>query len=282
MSEDPEMTPEAYYDQHPDREANRLDGLPTGQLEFANTCRELDVVLPEDGYILDAGGGPGRYSVWLAEQGYGVEHCDLSIEQVGLARARVADHNLEDRVACRSADIRSLPYAADHFDGVCCLGGPLSHLLDPADRATALAELGRVGAPGAPVLVAVMGRLAALRDTIKHVLPDADPPYGLLEALAEDGRYTADRVDEYRDGDGWAETKFFRAAELERECEAAGLPVERRVGLEGIASNLAPELAELDDAAMGMVEDVVADQRTDPAVVDNAEHILAVCRVPRN
>jgi len=280
MADDTDLAPEAYYDQHPDREASRLDRLPTGRLEFANTCRELDAALPTSGHILDAGGGPGRYSVWLADRGYTVEYCDLSGEQVRLAIDRVVDHGLADRVGCRRADIRALPYPADRFDGVCCLGGPVSHLLAPADRQTALTELGRVATPGAPILVAVMGRLAALRDTIKHVLPDAEPPYGLLEALADDGRYTAERVGRYRDGDGWAETKFFRAAELEHECEAAGLRVERLVGLEGVASNLAPELAGVDDAAMAMVESLVAEHRTDPAVVDNAEHILAVCRPP--
>lgn len=280
MTGDSDLTPERYYDAAADAEADRLQATPTARMEFDVTCLELESTLPDTGHVLDAGGGPGRYSVWLADLGYDVTHCDLSREQVRLATDRVTENGVEDRVRCGRADLRALPYERDVFDGVCCLGGPISHILDPTERQSALQELGRVAKPDAPIFVAVMGRLAALRDIIKHVLPEESPPYGLLKAIQDDGRYTQARVDAYRDGEGWAATKFFRAAELETECEAAGLGVDRLVGLEGIASNLAPELDDVDEDALRMVRDVVTEHRMDRAVVDNAEHMLAVCSPP--
>lgn len=274
---DEDMTPERYYDRHPDKEAQRLQRTATREFEFENTKAELQAALPDTGLVLDAGGGPGRYSVWLAEQGYSVEHCDISREQVRLAEARVQEHEVSDRVTCRRADLRDLPYDSDRFDGVVCLGGPISHIVDPAERHGALEELRRVARSGAPAIVSVMGRLAALQDSLAHVLPEEDPPHGLFEELAADGRYTQERVDAYRDGEGWAETKFFRADEFERECERAGLSVQRLVGLEGVASTLSPKLAEIDDAALAMIERVITEMRTDPVVVDISEHMLAVC-----
>lgn len=269
------MDPVDYYDADPEREWDRLAESPTGRLEYENTLRELERTFPLDGRVLDAGGGPGRYAIHLAEAGLEVDHCDRSGELVGFARRQVEAAAVDDRVDPCRADVRSLPYADDAFDGVCCLGGVLSHVLDPDERARAVGELVRVAAADAPVVVSVIGRLAAMRYRLKEAGPESA---GLLGHLAATGDYTAEAVAELGDGGGWAECHFYRADELEAELSEAGLDVERVVGLEGVASNMAPELRDAPEEVRGHVRDVVRETRGDRSVADNSEHILAVAR----
>ena len=100
----------------------------------------------------------------------------------------------------------------------------------------------------------------------------------MLGPLARTGDYDADLVAECSTGDGWAEVHFFRAEEFEAELAAAGLTVRNLVGLEGVASNMQPELDDAPKAAVENVEALVAGLREDPTVVDLSEHMLAVCR----
>ncbi|WP_276301692.1 class I SAM-dependent methyltransferase [Halorussus lipolyticus] len=286
-TETPEMDPEEYYDEFGEREWARLDRDPVTRMEFENTTDYLAEHLPdaetgaETPQLLDVGGAAGRYACWLAERGYDVTLVDLSAEQVELAREKATERGVAERVTAEEGDVRDLRFAADTFDAVCCLGGPLSHVVDDDERATAMAELRRVaksgerGGPGAPVFVSVIGRFAMLRDIIKFTLEDS---HGLLRPIAEDGDYTAERVAERADGEGWAECHGFRADEFERELADAGFEVERLVGLENVAHRMKRELAETDDEAVESVREVVRMLREDRTGADISEHMLAVCR----
>ncbi|WP_227354396.1 class I SAM-dependent methyltransferase [Haladaptatus salinisoli] len=270
-----DMTPRSYYDEFAEGEWERLDRDPVTRMEFENTVAYLDRRLPDSGRVLDAGGAAGRYSIWLAERGYDVTLVDLSPKQVELAREKAAERGLDARIAAETGDVRDLRFDDDAFDAVCCLGGPLSHVVDDAERREAVGELRRVAAPDAPVFVSVIGRFAAIVDILKFNL---DASHGLLAPIAEDGKYTRARVEEYGDGEGWAECHFFRADEFESELEAAGFEVERLVGLEGVANRMKTELAEVDEDAVESVRDLVRMLREDRTAVDFSEHMLAVCR----
>src|SRR5262245_57579099 len=67
-----------YYAQFGEREWLRLTNAEDGAVEFAVTCHALASYLPKHGRILDIGGGPGRYTIWLAQRGYTVVLADLS------------------------------------------------------------------------------------------------------------------------------------------------------------------------------------------------------------
>lgn len=270
-----DLDPRAYYDEYGEREWERLERDPVTRMEFENTVDYLAAHLPDEGRVLDGGTGGGRYAVWLAERGLEVDALDLSAEQVRTAREKVAERGLGDRVTCQRGDLRALPFPTDSFDAVCCLGGPLSHVVDDEERAAATAELRRVAAPSAPVFVSVIGRLALLRDIVKSGL---ETSHGLLEPIAEDGDYTAERVAEHADGEGWAACHGFRADEFETELRDAGFDVEQLVGLENVARRMKRELSAADEAAVGDVRTVVRSLREDRTAVDVSEHMLAVCR----
>ncbi|WP_254767169.1 class I SAM-dependent methyltransferase [Salinilacihabitans rarus] len=277
MSDDPfaALDPRRYYDEYGREEWERLEATLGGRLEFSGTADYLRRYLPDAGRVLDAGGGAGRYAVHLAERGYDVTLVDLSARQCDIAREKVAERDLEARVSVGRGDLRALPVETDAFDAVCCTGGPLSHVVDPDEREAALAELRRAARPEAPVFVSVMGRLAVLQNLVRN------PEYaaGMAE-LAATGAYTPEFAREHADEPGFTACHFFRAAELEAALERAGFAVEALVGLEGVAANVGERLSTdgLDPETVREVERAVGRLRTDPAVVDWSNHILAVAR----
>jgi 2-polyprenyl-3-methyl-5-hydroxy-6-metoxy-1,4-benzoquinol methylase len=69
---------------------------PFGQVEFARTCEILTRALPPaPAVVADVGGGPGRYALWLAEQGYTVHHRDLVELHIDQLSADAAVRGLE-------------------------------------------------------------------------------------------------------------------------------------------------------------------------------------------
>lgn len=274
MSEEPPARePGAYYDAFGEGEWERLDRDPVRRLEFRGTVDALDEHLPAGGRVLDAGGGPGRYAIWLADRGHEVQHCDLSAEQVRIAREKAGEHGVADAVECRQADLRALPYPDDSFDAVCSLGGALSHVLAESERETAVDELVRVARPGAPVVVSVIGLLGAVVYAIRHATDQAE----ILPELLATGDYTADLLARHG-ADGWAEAHYFRVAEFESLLSSRGLAVERIVGLEGPATATRPELEAADEDARAAVRAVVGSLRDDRAAAEFSEHVLAVAR----
>jgi hypothetical protein len=171
-------------------------------------------------------------------------------------------------VTCSQAAISALPFADNRFAGLCCLGGPLSHVLSAADRDRPIREFTRITRPESPVI----GRLNAVRDGIKHALEEHPE---IIPEIAATGDYTAELVREYG-GEGWAECHFFPAQELEDLLERIGLTVSTLVGLEGPASLMRDELDGASDVALDAVREAVDMLGTDPSVVDFSEHILAV------
>ena len=77
-----------YYDQNPELEWNRLVTSPYRRMEYEVVLYFLEQFLPPAGHILDLGGGPGRYAVYLAKRGYQVTLVDLAPENIRFAREK--------------------------------------------------------------------------------------------------------------------------------------------------------------------------------------------------
>jgi SAM-dependent methyltransferase len=272
------LDPETYYDELGHDEWERLEGGFYQRLEFEGTTEYLDQYLPESGHVLDAGGGAGRYTVWLAEHGYDVTLVDLSQEQVSIAREKVAERELTEQVTVSKGDIRDLDFESDTFDATLCLGGPLSHILDEAERETAIEELWRVTKSEAPLFVSVMGRLAVLQLLIQHTgeIADDEDEIELLPELAEHGTYNKELLEQYNREPTCFNLHLFRVDELEALLEEAGLEVKTIAGLEGFASLRRSGLNDLETEKQEPIKQVIQSLREDRAVADISSHILAV------
>jgi len=264
------------YDQFGEAEWDRLDRNPVNRLEFENTLDYLREHLPPTGHVLDVGGGAGRYAVWLSERGYDVTLVDVSDEQCRLAREKVRERGLTDRVEVTTGDLRDL-HVDGPYDAVLALGGPLSHVVDGDERETALAEVRRVAGGDAPVVVSVMGRLAALQAVVAF----SPKEYPLLEPLARTGDYTLGLLEEHEVDPAVApfECHYYRVDELETELDEAGFDVEVVAGLEGVATNTDAFAEETvaDDAGREAILRALSERlREDRAVADWSNHLLAV------
>lgn len=262
-----------YYTAAVEAEWHRLMVDLYHRLEFDTTMHFLARHLPKRGLILDAGGGPGRYSLALAKQGYTVVLLDLTPENLAYARRQIireaAEAQFVDLVEGSICDMSCFP--DNRFDGVICLGGPLSHLLDAGDRAQALQELARVAKPQAPVFVSVMGRLAALVTELSEAPADLALPHFPL--LRDTGDY---------DGSlGFTACHFFLPEELEEAIARTGaLEMINMVGLEGIGSGHAAQINQLAENPQRWAIWYATHLQlcTHPAVVGMSEHMLAICR----
>jgi 2-polyprenyl-3-methyl-5-hydroxy-6-metoxy-1,4-benzoquinol methylase len=130
-----------FYSGFVSNEWNRFES-PYRRLEYDTTIHYLERYLPEKGLILDAGGGPGRYTVALAMKGYDVILLEPVAENLEFAKNRIKHAKVQSKVKeVREGSIEDLSaYEDGTFDAVLCLGGPLSHVVDPKREKRQLAS----------------------------------------------------------------------------------------------------------------------------------------------
>lgn len=237
-------------------------------LELVRTLELLEEVLPlPPAVVLDVGGGPGVYASRLARNGHRVHLVDvvpLHVEQALAVAAARPDASFTAEVG----DARDLHGLEDESADVVLLLGPLYHLTEREDRVRALAEARRLVRPKGVVVAAVISRFASLLDGTAYGFLD-DPQFvAIVECDLRDGQH---RNPEPLTRPEWFTTAFFhRPEDISEEVEAAGLRLERLVGVEGPGRWLArwPEQAQLIRRAAGLAEPI-------PAL---SAHMLAIAR----
>jgi len=171
-------------------------------------------------------------------------------------------------------DMRDLSGFSDGtFDAVLCLGGPLSHILDPTERYHAISELARVGKPSAPIFISVIGYLAVLKTILVRFPSDLIRPEKSQVFANGDNIYTG----------GFCDAHFFKPEELRQLAESVGLKTSEMCALEGLSSNLRDATNQLANSSDGRWERwlaVLDETMYDPAVVAISEHFMYVGRVP--
>jgi ubiquinone/menaquinone biosynthesis C-methylase UbiE len=174
---------EVFYDKNAQYEWDRLEHH---RMEFAVTLRALkDYLPPMPARILDVGGGPGRYSIALAQRGYEVTLFDLSQRCLELAKQKAREAGVQI-TAFEHGDARDLARFADEsFDGVLMMG-PLYHLLEEENRRKAIREARRVLKPKGIAFVAFIIRYAGIRWIAKHE-PDCQGCFEKAQHLLKTG-----------------------------------------------------------------------------------------------
>ena len=261
-----------YYSGQVQDEWKRLVKDAYHRLEFDTTLHFFDKYLPNHGLILDAGGGPGRYTLELAKRGYEVVLLDATQANLDFAKRRLRKAGLLSRVKgiTQGSIVDLSRFAEGSFDGVICTGGPLSHILDPRERERAIEELKRVAKLNAPIFVSVMSKLAVL------IVILMSSQYEILEPHFQLIREMGD----YLGGYGFTACHFYLPEELRREFSREGLQILELVGLEGISSHHARELNKLarDENVFRIWQETHIQTCTHPAIVGISEHMLIVCR----
>jgi S-adenosylmethionine-dependent methyltransferase len=215
---------EKFYNENAQDEWERL-GI-RHRAEYENTFRALTEFLPPaPAAIIDIGGGPGRYSIALAKQGYRVTLVDLAQGNLDLAKQKAAEAGveLEAFVHANALDLKAFPEAS--FDAA-LLMGPLYHLHQLEERRAALRQAFRLLKPEGRIFAAVITRFASFRDAAVngYTYVTDDPAYGekLLNAGIHDN------------GEGFTDAYFAHPDEVIPLGESAGFTTLRLMGCEGL------------------------------------------------
>jgi len=222
-----ELNPEirAYYQSAPEHER-----LSTGcfQLEFERTKElVLERLPPPPATILDVGGGPGAYALWLAGLGYEVHLIEpvASLLEFAKVRSKTATHPI---ATFTIGDARTLEWRNDSVDAVLELG-PLYHLIDRDDRLRALREALRVLRRDGQVFAAGISWFASALDGLsRNLLADEVFRQIVARDLKEGVHRNATGLLEY-----FTTAKFHRPQELMAELSQAGFSNVDVLGIEG-------------------------------------------------
>lgn len=131
-------------------ENSRLDSR-RGQVEFLTTLRYIEKYLRPGMRVLEIGAATGRYSHYLARQGYRVDAVELVEHNIEIFRENTRP---EETVTVTQGNAKDLSAFADDTYDITLLLGPMYHLFTEADKLQALSEAIRVTKPGGLIYAA--------------------------------------------------------------------------------------------------------------------------------
>jgi ubiquinone/menaquinone biosynthesis C-methylase UbiE len=263
-----------YYEARGESEWHRL-ALPfDGAIEREVHRRTFERWLPAPpARVLDLGGGPGRWTIWLAERGHRVVLADLSPRMLEIAHREIAEAHVEDGVEdVLEADARDLSrWPSESFAAVVALG-PYYHLVSSADRERAAAECRRVLHPGGRLFATVMPRYACAIQQLLNSGSGAIPRAG---AVLREGTHRP------AEAGALTEAFLFRTEDVAPFFEARGFQTEALVASEGFLALVQQQVAELrerDEAAYEALLEIAAEAAGDPSILGLSGHLLYVGR----
>ena len=254
-------------------ERDRLEKY--ARLEFFRTKEIISRHLPKKPVvILDIGGGPGRYALWLAKLGHSVHLVDPVPLHVEQARAAFEDGSCEALAAASVGDARDLKFA-DSSAATVLLLGPLYHLVKRADRAAALSEAHRTLKPGGLLFAAIISRFASAFDGLFRGFARDPKFYKILQQDLKNGQHRNPT-----NNPQYFTTAFFHHPdELRTEIDDAGFAATELYGLEGpgwLLPNFDKEWN--DPKSRGKLLTVIRAMEREPTLIGQSAHILAVAR----
>ncbi len=267
----------SYYEVRGESEWHRLDNPFEGAVEREIHRRVFEAEIPRGARVLDLGGGPGHWTIWLAQRGNRVVLADLSPAMLTIARreiaaAGVAVQDLVEDIV--EVDARDLSRFRDgEFDVVLALG-PFYHLVEAADRERAAAEARRVLRDGGLLLATVMTRYAWLLGVLLEWGSSRLPEVRQLLAdgvhrTAEPGRFT----DAY----------LHRPEEVTEFFERSGFETVHVTASQSLLYLIQEQVAELeqrDPQAHAALLDIAHETAGDPSIRGLSGHLLYSGRVP--
>ncbi len=260
-----------YYNQNAEREWQRVE-TPLSRIEFASALWLIQKYFPKQGQIADIGGGPGRYTIHLLQQGYRVTLLDLSEALLRVAQSQLNALGLQAQVVL--GDARHLDaLSAESFDAA-LLMGPMYHLIEAEGRQQALRHLRRILRPGGTALITYLNAWGLIRTGMTD-FPDWYRDLTSLRGMVRAQNFSGQRLS------GFTECHWSTPEKALTEVELAKLEVVNYAGAQGFAGGMRPVLerlaAENPDAYQNVVQ-VAAEMCELKQYRDATEHLHIVAR----
>lgn len=227
----------SHYDNDPLMEWERTNEKT---IEYIITTRMLERFIKPGEKVLDLGGGPGRYSMWLASRGCDVTLFDLSDGNINFARDKAKELGLSIKTICGNALDESL-YPNEKFDHILVMG-PMYHLFYEEDRRKVinnalshLKENGKIYIVFINLFAGVLYYLDVYKVGFKEEL-EIDPEYGIC--LEENKSWN---------GQAFTEARFDAFPEIRKFCNSFGLKQVTVFGQEGFLGGYVKQLDELEE-----------------------------------
>lgn len=277
---DPEHT-RAFYDAYVKAEWSRLEATAYGRLQAIIHADFIYRYISEGDYVLDAGSGPGRFSIEMARMGATVTVLDISDRQIEDARKKISEAkalgSINKFVVGDIIDLSMFP--DDHFNAVVCFGGTISYTCEK--RYEAVKELSRVIQPGGILLISVMCRMGVHNAVRKGMIPILENPDEAVE-LGTSYWSVLDTGDlpgfDSRIGMRHPAMHLFIADEL--KSLVTGCEVLELAGSNVTSSEFSPELDTIAENPKAWATVVELEKRvnTDSGLVNSGSHIILAAR----
>lgn len=252
---------ESWYDEKYDE----WERLELHKIEFDITKRYLDEYITGKGLeIFDIGGGPGRYSMYLAEQGHKVSLLDLSKRNIEVAKEKSSEKGitLENYIHGNALELEQYEQKYD----VILLMGPLYHLVDEKDRRGCIEGALKLLKPSGIIVASFISNYAPIQDYLKNLYP-IDSIDELLVFL-EDGKSEGEK--------GFTTAYFTSAKEAKELMNSFGLEEKIFAGVENILNSKEKEINILQEEEYKKWLDVCYKLSQHKSIIGTSEHFLYI------
>ena len=250
-----------------DNEYDEWERLERHKIEFDITKRYLDkYIIGENLEIFDIGGGPGRYSIYLAEKGHRVSLLDLSKRNIEVAKEKSAERNitLEAYIHGNALEIDQYEQKYD----IILLMGPLYHLIEETDRKAAIKGALRLLKPNGIIFASFISNYAPIQDYLKGVyhVESIDELLGFLK----DGVNTGES--------GFTTSYFTDYKEARDLMNSFGLTEIVFAGVENILGSKENEINMLEESEYRKWLEIGYQLSEDENLMGTSEHFLYIGR----
>ena len=257
---------EEFYNNSYD-EWSRLERHP---IEFEMTKRALKEFLAGNSEILDVGGGPGRYSIFLAEQGHKVTLFDLSEELVKQARKNAADAGviLVDAIQGNVLELNKI-ITEKQYDAVLCMG-PMYHLLLEEERKEALKQCLNKLKPEGIIILSFISAYAPIIDYLKRCPQEVGENKSRLLQYLKNGCNDKSF--------GFTDAYFINPDSIEAFMGGFKISKIRLIATEGLGALAEPALMQLPQDIFQHWIDLFYEISDNSNILGSCEHLLYIGR----
>ncbi len=240
------------------------------RIEFEMTKRMLDRFIKEKSTVLDVGSGPGRYSIYLAQNGHEVTLVDLCEKLVEQAVKNSKEAGVELK-ACIQGNVLGLSRLLPNkeYDVVLCMG-PMYHLLEENQREEAINQCMGLLKKGGVLIVSFISSYAPIVDCLKDYPQNIRQMKDSLLRFLDDGRHDS------RFNIGFTDAYFFNPDHIESFMSKFNLRTLRTMAVEGLGAMVEEKLMQLPEVEFQNWLDVFEVISKSPVVWGSCEHLLYI------